>query len=1519
MKNDKKPLKNDNSKKPMLEVEEKTTLMQKVGLIVGIISVFLIGIAIITSLFNQLSKPITKVANEQIKIKIHASQLNTEEVSGEDGQKYHKLSIPEANFLTQEEGSPQLPLIRKLIQIPAQASNIKLEARYKGEATEYDDFLIFPTPKKVVKETQEGFEYIEDDFYLDESIYQKDYIIPAELAEIEKDDYFRSMRMLEIYIYPANYNPQKRIVEFYSEIELSINYQIDKNLPKPKDKTEHFKGFNEKLSLNETINPFDEIMPWGIQTAEAAGNVVYLGAGDLHSTSNNVEYLIITHSDFYNSAELSSYANYRANYDSFNVGVTKVEDIYTQFPNASGNDYSIQDFVTYAYHNWQTAPSFLLLVGDSEWVPTHSVNWAMGIYDNDDFFTYGADEDTYFEMDYANLAVGRFPVRSVAQIAIIKNKIEYYEQSEITGGDYHQKTAYMQGYDVGGSGVKYTLANRGFDVTALSGPCPNEFCRNDVCSAFHANFVSFHSHGGTDAVGLSYCCPSPNLAWGIWSCTVPQTPDCGMPGGLVECGCCTVDTTPEWNAGAVPIVMAVSCLTAQIRDGVSMAESMVTREAKGAVAYFGASSLAETLNDTAEFTINEIFDNFHYYLGQALLLAEVKEMTDHHQQNLIGDPALHAFGHRVNTSQPELTIGTNDFSFNSGTDTLTVKVTNLGGVSATNVPVEVLLYETNEIVHPFTSFTIPNIAAKSDVTTNIQATPPLRGEYRVVVKIDPSNAIAESFELNNQAGKQIDTRIYTLVTVQDELGQPLSDINVGAYDSNDTFLDMEVTDNEGKAFFYLDQGIEVYFKATLQTTNSRSYLFGDIVTTPTSVTIQKPPPSQLTMLYPEGTFFSVRVYDINNRQLGLGFNADVLYEFFIKEGTQFYYQIFNISPPQPDIYSETQTAPVNTTMSIEVSNQAPIANAGDDQAVNVGETVMFNGSGSSDPDGSIISYEWNFGDGNTGGGVSVSHAYASEGTYTVLLTVTDDDGATDINSCTITVNQVSVEPQTPWQTNANGNLYTNIAWNSTMGYNFTPSISGQITKLGGFFNGTKTVYLWNKATGALLKQATVSSSNNWSYAIIEPVSVEAGVTYTVAAYLAGSGGSYRVVINTFPRTYEDIRIEGTAYISGNQRPTNNYCCYMYGQVDIEFVPEGGDINQPPIANAGPDQTVFVNETVTFNGSGSSDPDGSIISYSWNFGDSHTGTGVNTTHSYVAAGTYTVILTVTDNEGATDTDTCIITVNETNNPPVLNPIGNKTVNEGSLLTFTVSGSDPDGDTLTYSASGLPSGATFVGQTFSWTPNYNQAGSCPVTFTVSDGSLTDNEAITITVNNVNRPPVLNPIGNKTVNEGSLLTFTVSGSDPDGDSLTYSAINLPSGATFSGQTFSWTPNNNQSGTYQVTFRVSDGSLTDEETITITVNDVNLPPNAPSNLTAQAYSRTQINLTWQDNSNNETGFKIERGRKQGNSIIYSQIATVGANATTYSDTGLSPNTMYYYRVRAYNGAGNSAYSNTASAKTLK
>jgi len=294
-----------------------------------------------------------------------------------------------------------------------------------------------------------------------------------------------------------------------------------------------------------------------------------------------------------------------------------------------------------------------------------------------------------------------------------------------------------------------------------------------------------------------------------------------------------------------------------------------------------------------------------------------------------------------------------------------------------------------------------------------------------------------------------------------------------------------------------------------------------------------------------------------------------------------------------------------------------------------------------------------------------------------------------------------------------------------------------------------------------------------------------------------------------------------------------------GQVTIAVA----DTNRPPQLAATPYQAVPEGVALTFSLS-ATDPDGGqALSYSAH--DLPDGAGFDPgtatfswTPTYGQAGTYYVMLTVSDGS-LTDSKMAVIGVSHVNRPPTLGHIGNKTINEGLTLTFTLAAADPDeGDELTFAASSLPTGATFDPATrrFTWTPTYWQAGSYQsVLFTVTDNGtppLAASEAITITVGDVNRAPSLNPIGNQTVNEGQTLAFTIGGTDPDsGQTLSYAASNLPTGATFNPATrsFAWTPTYGQAGNYLVTFTVTDNGvplLSAWEQVTISVGDVNRPP---------------------------------------------------------------------------------------------
>ena len=147
------------------------------------------------------------------------------------------------------------------------------------------------------------------------------------------------------------------------------------------------------------------------------------------------------------------------------------------------------------------------------------------------------------------------------------------------------------------------------------------------------------------------------------------------------------------------------------------------------------------------------------------------------------------------------------------------------------------------------------------------------------------------------------------------------------------------------------------------------------------------------------------------------------------------------------------------------------------------------------------------------------------------------------------------------------------------------------------------------------------------------------------------------------------------------------------------------------------------------------------------------------------------------------------------PPVLNPIGDKEVNEGEQLKFDINATDPDSINLRFEMGNKPADASFIFQdfgdgtgtaTFNWTPGFGASGEYPVIFKVFDdspppeGPLSDFEEIKIAVGNVCRAPVLDPIVPPDGKEGELIEFTVTAKDPDlpDDVLSFSCVSNTEG---------------------------------------------------------------------------------------------------------------------------------------------
>jgi hypothetical protein len=167
---------------------------------------------------------------------------------------------------------------------------------------------------------------------------------------------------------------------------------------------------------------------------------------------------------------------------------------------------------------------------------------------------------------------------------------------------------------------------------------------------------------------------------------------------------------------------------------------------------------------------------------------------------------------------------------------------------------------------------------------------------------------------------------------------------------------------------------------------------------------------------------------------------------------------------------------------------------------------------------------------------------------------------------------------------------------------------------------------------------------------------------------------------------------------------------------------------------------------------------------------------------------------------------------------------------------ISATDPDGDSLILTAIDLTLNAAFVDSgngsgLFTFEPDFTQSGSFQITFIISDGALADSEVVSIEVTDVNRMPVLAAIGSQSVSEGDTLALNINASDPDGDSLILSVLDLPVNAGFRDNgngtgDFLFSPDYDQAGIYNIIVIAYGGLLSDSEMVPIEVHDFNRRP---------------------------------------------------------------------------------------------
>jgi PKD repeat protein len=444
-----------------------------------------------------------------------------------------------------------------------------------------------------------------------------------------------------------------------------------------------------------------------------------------------------------------------------------------------------------------------------------------------------------------------------------------------------------------------------------------------------------------------------------------------------------------------------------------------------------------------------------------------------------------------------------------------------------------------------------------------------------------------------------------------------------------------------------------------------------------------------------------------------------------------------------------------------VANAPPVASftVTPPTPVNPGVPFSFDATASYDPDGAIASYDWDFGDGNLSTGVAPTHAYATGGTYTVTLTVTDNASATDAATRGVSVNlaPVAAFTMTPPPPVNPGTLLT---FNASASSDPDSAIASYTWDFGDGNPGSGVSPTHSYASGGTyVVSLTVVDDLGLSNSTTQPVAVNrpplASFTATpdwvnpgvAVAFNATTSSDPDGPLSAFDWDFGDGAQAAGAVVSHAYTAAGDYLVRLIATdplglndtatapVHVNFAPSASFSASPQPANVG--------VPMSFDGTSSTDVDGSIVAYDWDFGDTSTATGPLATHAYAAAGSYLVTLTVTDN--MTLTHSVNQTVAAVDAPPQL-PVAALSHSPavslvGAVVDFDGSASyDPDGTITSYlfdfgdggSANGTAANATHAYLTF---------GTYTATLTVTDNSGANSTATNIVV--VNDPPRAAPV--------------------------------------------------------------------------------------------------------------------------------------------------------------------------------
>lgn len=326
---------------------------------------------------------------------------------------YHRLSIPGHATLL-DLGKPELPIVGQVIEVPY-GVNFEIEI-VKSESITLDGFNVYPAQEPQIDQEPE-----EEEFVLDKATYLTDGDYPGELAVIEAEDIgvIRGHRIVFLKVNPIQYNPVTREIRAFSNIEVRLNYDHPAQI----------------LRVDRRIQSqaFEELLQASVLNYKDANRFERSDAPD--EEEMGCDYLIITDADFYNASDADNPIVRLQDWKQRKGYRTMVVDV-ADIP-GGGTAADIGAYIQDAYDQWYPAPTYVLLVGDTGFIPTgyetphptHHNNTDVGT----DLYYATLDGTDYFPDIY----IGRLSVDTLAQAEDVVDKILAYENNPPMQANYY--------------------------------------------------------------------------------------------------------------------------------------------------------------------------------------------------------------------------------------------------------------------------------------------------------------------------------------------------------------------------------------------------------------------------------------------------------------------------------------------------------------------------------------------------------------------------------------------------------------------------------------------------------------------------------------------------------------------------------------------------------------------------------------------------------------------------------------------------------------------------------------------------------------------------------------------------------------------------------------------------------------------------------------------------------------------------------------------------------------------------